>query len=131
MTGTDIYYTAEGWLKAEFQKLNQDSNDIFLNEENLDETDDFFCIPTILRERKSKPDEQLSQFLENCSKEMQSILAYPTILDTFVYFNVGLPSSAPVERVFSAAGDVLIPKRQRLGDHVFEQLLLLKCNKNL
>ena len=39
-------------------------------------------------------------------------------------------SSAPVERVFSTAGDSTIRKRNRLSDHNLEQEVLLKKNKH-
>ncbi|XP_048867865.1 E3 SUMO-protein ligase ZBED1-like isoform X7 [Brienomyrus brachyistius] len=37
-------------------------------------------------------------------------------------------SSAPVERIFSAAGNIFRPERSNLNDKTFEDLLLIKCN---
>lgn len=45
------------------------------------------------------------------------------------YYKTGLPSSAPVERLFSYAGIVLSAKRTKLKDDLLEKLTLLKANK--
>jgi len=47
----------------------------------------------------------------------------------FIQFNTPLPSSAPIERVFSVGGAVLTKKRGRITDENFEKVMLLKCNK--
>jgi len=54
---------------------------------------------------------------------------YPTIQQIFMNYNTTLPSSAPVERLFSYGSLVLSPKRKLLSDKNFEQLLLLKVNE--
>ena len=44
---------------------------------------------------------------------------------------LGVPSSsAPVERLFSIAGKVFTPKRCRLTDGRFAQLMFIRCNQN-
>ena len=53
---------------------------------------------------------------------------YPSIKQLFLRYNSILPSSAPVERLFSFGGMVNTPKRQNLGDELFEMLVLLKVN---
>jgi hypothetical protein len=45
-------------------------------------------------------------------------------------FNTALPSSASVERLFSAGPLVLTARRNRLADAIFETLLMLKVNLN-
>jgi len=43
-------------------------------------------------------------------------------------YNTPIPSSAAVERLFSVAGLVRTVKRNRMSDHMFETLVLLKAN---
>ena len=58
------------------------------------------------------------------------LIKYPAIKKMFLHFNATLPSSVPVERLFSFAGIITRPHRHRLGDRMFEILLLLKENKS-
>ena len=46
----------------------------------------------------------------------------------FVRLNCVLPSSAPVERLFSTGGLILTGKRSKLSDENFENLVLNKYN---
>ena len=46
----------------------------------------------------------------------------------FIKYNSILPSSAPVERMFSIATNINKPKRNKLNDTNFELLVLLKEN---
>ena len=49
----------------------------------------------------------------------------------FIKYNTTLPSSAPVERLFSFGGITLSPKWSKLSDQTFEQLVLLRSNKDI
>jgi len=46
-------------------------------------------------------------------------------------FNTAIPSSAPVERLFSGGGHLMDKKRGKMADKNFEMTLLLKHNKYL
>lgn len=72
----------------------------------------------------------VNTYLNDPAEEFEMLKKYPPIYNTFVKFNTILPSSAPVERLFSFAGIVNAPRRSKLSDKNFEQLVLLKANFN-
>jgi len=67
------------------------------------------------------------QYLRDPSHDFHQLSSYP-IACVFLKFNTTIPPSAPVERLFSTAGQILLPRRNRLSDDMFEKLLVLKKN---
>ena len=53
---------------------------------------------------------------------------YPIIKMLFIKYNSILPSSTPVERMFSISTNINKPKRNKLNDTKFALLVLLKSN---
>lgn len=84
------------------------------------------CSVTTGRENAVKI--EVMHYLNNPNKELSSLLAYPHVKAAFVKYNTTLPSSAPVERLFSIGGLIATPRRNRLSDATFERLLMLKMN---
>ena len=70
------------------------------------------------------------QFLQDPSHDIQQLHRYAVVVKLSIKFNTPLLSSAPVERLYtySAAGQILLPRRNHLQDDMFEILLIL--NKN-
>ena len=69
------------------------------------------------------------RFLEEpCDESLEVLHQFPTVKYLFRKLNATVPSSAPVERLFSSGSLISTPHRNRLTDKRFEQLLLLKAN---
>ena len=75
--------------------------------------------------------DELSQFLADSDTTLHALQRFPMMKAIFLKFNCATPSSPPVERLFSAASRVRTRRRNRLSDHLFEVLLLLKYNEYL
>ena len=71
------------------------------------------------------------KYLDDNETEITMLENYSYIKRVFMKYNTPLPSSAPVERLFSYAGMILSPKRRQLTDRTFEKLLLLKANRHI
>jgi len=69
-------------------------------------------------------------FLNSKKKDICKLENHPIVKQVFLKYNTSIPSSAPVERLFSGAIQVLTPRRNRLGDKTFEMLLCCKSNNN-
>ena len=72
---------------------------------------------------------QAMSYLANSDKSLETLNLFPSVKLVFIRYNTVLPSSAAVERLFSCAGLIANPRRNRLSDSNFEKLLLLKQNK--
>nr|XP_033803666.1 uncharacterized protein LOC117362041 isoform X2 [Geotrypetes seraphini] len=73
--------------------------------------------------------QQLELYLNSNDKSLDCLKTFPLVKEIFIKHNTAIPSSAPVERLFGAGGQVLIPRRSHLDDDHFEMLLLLRANK--
>ncbi len=69
-------------------------------------------------------------YLQEKRKDFSVLHNYATVKCLFFKFNTTIPSSAPVERVFSTGNQILTPRRNNLGDNTFEMLLILKNSLN-
>ncbi|XP_060845241.1 uncharacterized protein LOC132924816 [Rhopalosiphum padi] len=67
-------------------------------------------------------------FLSSNKKDLDILNQYPIIKEVFLKYNTTIPSSAPVERLFSKAIQVLTPRRNRLNDKTFDMILCCRSN---
>ncbi|XP_057377029.1 uncharacterized protein LOC130698386 [Daphnia carinata] len=70
-------------------------------------------------------------FMGDPSTTISSLRKYPSIKEMYLKYNTALPSSASVERLFSVAGTIFRPTRNRLSDENFEKMLFLRANNSL
>jgi hypothetical protein len=91
--------------------------------------DEFHMFQTTDELQPIEIDAEGVNYLADTSKELSMLQSYPKVRKLFFEMNTTLPSSAAVERLFSAGGLIHVPRRNKLSDGMFEKLLLLKSNE--
>ena len=74
--------------------------------------------------------DEVDRYLANADVTMTSLLNYPHLVEAFLKYNSPLPSSAAVERLFSCAGQILVPRRCKVSDTMFQELVFLRYKLN-
>lgn len=97
---------------------------------NSNDADDFFCFYDSNVAFNSVSAE-LDMYVNDTSRDVASLHRFPLVKKVFIAKNTALPSSAPVERLFSIGGQILTPRRNGLSDEHFEELLMLRANRHL
>lgn len=69
---------------------------------------------------------QVDSYLSSQGDTVECLLAYPAVAAAFMKSNSTLPSSAAVERLFSAAAQVLTSRRCRMSDETLDQHVFLR-----
>ena len=71
---------------------------------------------------------EVVEYFKN-AKTLECLSRYPKIKQLFLKYNVTIPSSVSVKRLFSLGSLVLSSRCNRLTDGKFEKLLLMRYNK--
>ena len=95
---------------------------------SVDEFFDFESVPSTLATSRDSQEIEVLQYFSDANHSLESLDRYPSVKKVFLMYNTALPSSAPVERLFSFAGHIHSPKRSKLSDNMFENLVILKGN---
>ncbi|KAJ8930525.1 hypothetical protein NQ314_016672 [Rhamnusium bicolor] len=79
---------------------------------------------------KKRTELEILQYLTDPGTQLHVLNNYPTIKKLLFRYNTCLPSSAPVERLFSFAEIINAARRHALSDKNFENLVLIKANSD-
>ena len=71
-------------------------------------------------------EDEVERYLISSDMSIQSLRGYPNLLKGFIKYNSSVPSSAAVERLFSFAEQILVPRRCKVSDDVFDKLISLR-----
>ena len=95
-------------------QYESDDNDLYILEKQ--------CISTTSHEV------EIYCYLNSNAKELCKLINYKIIKKIFIKYNCILPSSAPVERMFSLETHINSAKVNRIGDKTFEYMVVLRGN---
>ncbi|XP_016129110.1 zinc finger BED domain-containing protein 1 isoform X1 [Sinocyclocheilus grahami] len=75
--------------------------------------------------------EEVWLYLQGTNKDLKCLNEFPGVKKVFIKFNTTLPSSAPVQELFSNGSNIVTPKGHHLSDEHFERVLLLRYNSKI
>uniref|UniRef100_A0ABM5FHD7 Uncharacterized protein isoform X3 n=1 Tax=Pogona vitticeps TaxID=103695 RepID=A0ABM5FHD7_9SAUR len=124
----------EAWLKAELQDAISDDIEEPLEEEQESDSDlyNYFDIESGRKKSNvSTAEEEISTYLKIPRSEVSSLSLYsfPHILQSFLKYNTGIPSSAAMERLFTTDARAMAAKSHSFSGEFLEHLLLVKQNR--
>lgn len=111
------------------------ADNLNISNNNSQKNDDFFDFSDSGSEAETidfrkRADLIISNFFAEGSRETDLLERYPVIKEVFIKFNTPMPSSGSVERMFSFATMLNIPRSHKISDDLFEKRVIMKCNLN-
>ncbi|KAF7648292.1 hypothetical protein LDENG_00159160 [Lucifuga dentata] len=113
--------------------LESDANTSQNSSINLSE-DDFFSYGPVKQTEQSQQrgvNEEIHKYIEGTGKSLSCLQEFPRVKQLFLKYNTTLPSTAPVQRLFSQKGNLVTSQRNFLTDDYFERIQLLRYNSNV
>ena len=110
-------------------KTNDDVGNVTAADDSDDDLYSFIHKPTTANINQVLID-QLAQYLSSSNTTTDCLSSYPAV-KAFIKANSTLPSSAAVERLFSAAGQILCSRRCKLSDDMIDKVLFRDRLKKL
>lgn len=100
----------------------------------IESEDDFFSYgpvkPAVQIQQRGVM-EEIRKYMEGTGKSLECLQDFPRVKQLFLRYNTTLPSTAPVQRLFSQKGNLVTSQRNFLTDDYFERIQLLRYNSNV
>lgn len=100
----------------------------------IESEDDFFSYgpvkPAVQIQQRGVM-EEIRKYVEGTGKSLECLQDFPRVKQLFLRYNTTLPSTAPVQRLFSQKGNLVTSQRNFLTDDYFERIQLLRYNSNV
>ncbi|XP_071777334.1 uncharacterized protein zbedx [Centroberyx gerrardi] len=104
------------------------------NLSTIESEDDFFSYGPVKPAGQNQQRgvmEEIRKYLEGTGKSLECLQDFPRVKQLFLKYNTTLPSTAPVQRLFSQKGNLVTSQRNYLTDDYFERIQLLRYNSNV
>ncbi|KAM4597871.1 uncharacterized protein zbedx [Polymixia lowei] len=99
----------------------------------IESEDDFFSygpVKPAIQVHQQGAMEEIHKYLEGTGKSLECLQDFPRVKQLFFKYNTTLPSTAPVQRLFSHKGN-LVTSQPGLTDDYYERIQLLRYNSNV
>ncbi|CAG5897710.1 unnamed protein product [Menidia menidia] len=100
----------------------------------IESEDDFFSYGSAKANAHNQPRgvmDEIRKYVEGTGKSLECLQDFPRVKHLFLKYNTPLPSTAPVQRLFSQKGNLVTSQRNFLTDNYFERVQLLRYNSNV
>ncbi|XP_038125121.1 uncharacterized protein zgc:161969 isoform X1 [Cyprinodon tularosa] len=119
---------------SEVDPCNVDETNTSRNPSTIESEDDFFSYgspktSTQIQQRGVK--EEIRKYVEGTGKSLECLQEFPRVKQLFLKYNTPLPSTAPVQHLFSQKSNLMTSQRNFLTDDYFERIQLLRYNSNI
>ncbi|KAL7293964.1 hypothetical protein TKK_0012543 [Trichogramma kaykai] len=128
--------TEQSKVLSLLHSLIRDEEEIVEEPEPMSQDDDFFEFDPMEGQRliqshfnpQKEEENEVMRFMNEKSQQLDILNNYPKAKKLFIQYNTVLPSSVPVEQLFSYVTLQDLPKFNRTSDEQFEKRELYKVN---